>query len=121
MIAVNLAGATRIGFAGAARLRCCGAILIDVRQGAEFESPHHPDTRRLALKDVIAHARLVAVETPMIYYCDCGRQETSARAVLLVQKHVGQRTVAAFVGSTDEWNALQHLAVEPGLHFTEVR
>ena len=93
---------------------CLGndVVLVDLRQRDRYDSTVRSPVLRLSLSEVVFHARSISQDVPLIYYCDCGKQETSARAVLLVQKYAG-RTSAAFVGTPEDWIRLLRHAGQP--------
>jgi hydroxyacylglutathione hydrolase len=72
-----------IGFAELERQRADGgAVVLDVRGAAEFEAGHVPDALHIPHTRVGLHAGTLAVDRPVLVYCNSGARAAHAAALL---------------------------------------
>jgi rhodanese-related sulfurtransferase len=74
-----------------------GAVLLDVRQDAEFAAAHVKGAAHLELGEIIAGRTVDAPE--IVAYCAHGERATTAASLIA---RTGRR-VATFPGGTDAW------------------
>jgi FkbM family methyltransferase len=80
-------------------------IVLDVRDAASYERGHIPQARLApmsALRDLLPDLKEAGV--PIVAYCSCPAEETSARAVVYLRKN-GVNNVRALIGGFEGWEA----------------
>jgi len=96
----------RITMMGFQPLHAEGKVLvIDVRDAIAFEGGRIPGALNVPLADVekrVEEVRTKADGRPIILYCSCPSEHTSAEAALILYKH-GMKDVRALVGGYQEW------------------
>lgn len=96
----------RISAADFAALQRSGRVIVlDVRDAASYARGHIPGARSAPfseLRDLAAELKNAAV--PIVTYCDCPAEESSARAALTL-RNLGVANVHALLGGIDTWIA----------------
>jgi rhodanese-related sulfurtransferase len=95
----------RISAADFADLYRTGVIVLDVRDDASFNRGHIPQARFAPLSSLKELApELKNATLPIVTYCSCPAEGTSARAVVYLRKN-GVRNVRALIGGYEGWVA----------------
>lgn len=88
-----------------AQARAGRVTILDVRDSRSFERAHIAGARFVSMTDLPDSAgALRALESPIVTYCSCPAEETSARAALILRQH-GVADVRALVGGFEVWQA----------------
>jgi rhodanese-related sulfurtransferase len=66
----------------AIRRHAAGAVIVDVRDRFEWESGHVPAARHVPLAELVARARELPRDTPVLVYCQTGSRSAIAASVL---------------------------------------
>ena len=80
-------------------------FVIDVRDAIAFEGGRIPGALNVPLDQVekrVEEVRTKAGGKPIVLYCSCPSEHTSAEAALLLYKH-GMKDVRALIGGYTEW------------------
>jgi len=95
-------GSLAVGPADAVRLANSGALLLDVRDGAEYEAGHIIEARSLPAADVGAKADTLKKykEKPVIVYCESGAASGAAARTL---RGAGFNKVVTLRGGLQSW------------------
>jgi rhodanese-related sulfurtransferase len=96
----------RITMMGFQPLHADGKVLvIDTRDAIAFEGGRIPGALNVSLDQVekrVEEIRAKAAGKPIVLYCSCPSEHTSAEAALILYKH-GMKDVRALVGGYAEW------------------
>jgi rhodanese-related sulfurtransferase/precorrin-6B methylase 2 len=94
----------RISAADFAPLQRSGKVIVlDVRDPSAYARGHIPGARVAQMSDLRnLVAELKAANVPIVAYCDCPAEESSARAVLYLRKQ-GITNTRALTGGWDKW------------------
>ena len=96
----------RITIMGFQPLYADGKIfVIDVREAVSFEGGRIPGALNVPLGEVekrVEEVREKSAGKPIVTYCSCPSEHTSAEAALILYKH-GIKDVRALVGGYVEW------------------
>lgn len=95
-------GSSMIGTGDAVRLANGGALILDVRDAAEYEAGHIIDARSIPAKEVGDKADSLKKfkEKPVVVYCDSGFASATAAKAL---KALGFTKVATLRGGLRSW------------------
>jgi rhodanese-related sulfurtransferase len=94
-------------------LKAGTAIVIDVRDQQAYIEDHIPGAWQMPLQFVEGELSYMPKDKKIVTYCSCPAEETSGRAVLILQKG-GLQNVAALQGGIDLWREMK-LPLEKGL------
>jgi len=94
-------------------LKAGTAIVIDVRDQQAYIEDHIPGAWQMPLQFVEGEISYMPKDKKIVTYCACPAEETSGRAVLMLQKG-GLENVAALQGGIDLWREMK-LPLEKGL------
>lgn len=97
----------------AEELKAGSAVIIDVRDLESFKAAHLPGALQIPLQFVEGEIPYLPKDKKIVTYCSCPAEETSGRAVLILQKG-GLENVAALQGGIDLWRTMQ-FPLETGL------
>ena len=96
----------RITMTGFQPLQADGKVfVIDVREAIAFEGGRIPGALNVPLDQVekrVEEVRTKAAGKPIVLYCSCPSEHTSAEAALILYKH-GMKDVRALIGGYTEW------------------
>lgn len=103
---------------GAETLLAAGAVVLDVREPAEYEMGHLPGAvnvpRGVLEFRVGDHPALTDPDATILLYCKNGGRSTLAAHTL---KQMGFEQVRMLVGGFDGWSGTVHkIEVDPGLY-----
>jgi rhodanese-related sulfurtransferase len=103
---------------GAETLLAAGAVVLDVREPAEYEMGHLPGAvnvpRGVLEFRVGDHPSLTDPDATILLYCKNGGRSTLAAHTL---KQMGFEQVRMLVGGFDGWSGTVHkIEVDPGLY-----
>jgi rhodanese-related sulfurtransferase len=95
-------GAGSVGTADAVRLANTGALLLDVRDGAEYEAGHIIEARHIPAAEIASRAESLKKfkEKPVIVYCDAGFTSAGAARQLRAS---GFNKVVTLSGGLNSW------------------
>lgn len=95
-------GASAIGTADAVRLANTGALVLDVRDGADYEAGHIIEARHIPAAEIASRAESLKKfkEKPVIVYCDGGSASTGAAQQLRAS---GFTKVVTLSGGLNSW------------------
>lgn len=101
------AAGLRIGMDEYLRRRDAGEdmLLLDVRDDASFKDGHMPGAVLMTLEDITSPeglARLKRETRPVVAYCSCEAEQTSAR-VAIILRDAGVSRAYALVGGYEDW------------------
>jgi rhodanese-related sulfurtransferase/predicted methyltransferase len=80
-------------------------LLLDVRDDASFKDGHMPGAVLMTVQQITSAegmARLKAETRPIVAYCSCEAEQSSAR-VAIILRDAGIRRALALVGGYEEW------------------
>lgn len=97
----------------AEELKAGTAVVIDVRDQQAYIEDHIPGAWQMPLQFVEGEISYMPKDKKIVTYCACPAEETSGRAVLILQKG-GLENVAALQGGIDLWREMK-LPLEKGL------
>ncbi|MBI4681874.1 MAG: hypothetical protein HY757_02090 [Nitrospirae bacterium] len=96
-----------------------GAILLDVREPAEYEEGHIPGAQLMPLSSLLDNINKLSLSKPIVTYCTRGPRSKSAAALL---KRQGFENIYYMEGGIDAWNGLAASGrFETGLFLLEGR
>lgn len=95
-------GSSLLGTADAVRAANGGALMLDVRDTAEYEAGHIIDARSIPAKEVAGKADTLKryKEKPVVLYCETGFASAAAAKAL---KALGFTKVATLRGGLKSW------------------
>jgi len=95
-------GSSMVGTGDAVRLANGGALMLDVREPAEYEAGHIIDARSIPAKEVAGKADSLKryKEKPVVIYCETGFASAAAAKAL---KTLGFTKVATLRGGLKSW------------------
>lgn len=95
-------GSHLVGPADAVRLANSGAVLLDVREDAEYQAGHIIDARHIPAKEIAERADTLKKfkEKPILVYCESGVASAGATRAL---KDAGFTKVATLRGGLQSW------------------
>lgn len=95
-------GGSSIGTADAVRLQNSGALLVDVRDSAEYEAGHIIEARHIPAAEIASRAESLKKfkEKPVIVYCDVGSASATAARQL---RESGFNKVVTLSGGLNSW------------------
>jgi rhodanese-related sulfurtransferase len=95
-------GSSGVAPADAVRLANAGALLLDVRDGPEYEAGHIIEARHLPAAELAAKAETLKKfkEKPVIVYCDSGTASSAAARTLRAS---GFNKVVTLRGGLQSW------------------
>lgn len=95
-------GASSIGTADAVRLQNSGALLLDVRDGKDYEAGHIIEARHIPAAEIASRAESLKKfkEKPVIVYCDGGFASATAARQLRAS---GFNKVVTLSGGLNSW------------------
>lgn len=95
-------GSSMVGTGDAVRLANGGALMLDVREPAEYEAGHIIDARSIPAKEVAGKADSLKryKEKPVVIYCETGFASAAAAKAL---KALGFTKVATLRGGLKSW------------------
>jgi rhodanese-related sulfurtransferase len=95
-------GTSVIGTADAIRLANSGALLLDVRDGKDYEAGHIIDARHVPATEIASKAESLKKfkEKPVIVYCDSGFASAGAAKALRAS---GFSKVVTLRGGLQDW------------------
>jgi rhodanese-related sulfurtransferase len=95
-------GASSIGTADAVRLQNSGALLLDVRDGKDYEAGHIIEARHIPATEIASRAESLKKfkEKPVIVYCDGGFTSAGAARQLRAS---GFNKVVTLSGGLNSW------------------
>jgi rhodanese-related sulfurtransferase len=95
-------GASSIGTADAVRLQNSGALLVDVRDGKDYEAGHIIEARHIPAAEIASRADSLKKfkEKPVIVYCDAGFTSAGAARQLRAS---GFNKVVTLNGGLNSW------------------
>ena len=101
-----LAPDLRISIADYKKLAASQDVLVlDVRDTGMYRDGHVPGARLLMVEDLAKPETLVRLRTetrPIVTYCSCESEQSSARVAIILKK-AGIQNVRALVGGYEEW------------------
>ena len=95
-------GSSAVAAADAVRLANSGALLLDVREGQEYEAGHIIEARHLPAAELAAKAETLKKykEKPVIVYCESGAASGAAARTL---RAAGFNKVVTLRGGLQSW------------------
>ncbi|MBL8265710.1 rhodanese-like domain-containing protein [Steroidobacter sp.] len=95
-------GSNSIGTADAVRLQNTGALLVDVREGKDYEAGHIIEARHIPAAEIASRAESLKKfkEKPVIVYCDGGFTSAAAARQL---RAAGFNKVVTLSGGLNSW------------------
>jgi rhodanese-related sulfurtransferase len=99
MLTRGLGGAT-VGTLQATRLINDGAVVVDVREPAEFAAGHVIDSRNIPVAQIASRAGELPANKPVIVMCASGSRSTRAAAAL---RKAGRADVFCLDGGIAGW------------------
>ena len=95
-------GASSIGTADAVRLQNSGALVLDVRDGKDYEAGHIIEARHIPAAEIASRAESLKKfkEKPVIVYCDGGFTSAGAAKQL---RAAGFNKVVTLSGGLNNW------------------
>ncbi|HLF12872.1 MAG TPA: rhodanese-like domain-containing protein [Gammaproteobacteria bacterium] len=97
-------GLTHVSAADAVRLINKGAIVIDVRQPAEFQAGHIVNARNVGLDKIESDEDPISKQKNKVFLTVCANGTSSGRAAMLLRK-AGYPTVFSLKGGLGGWRA----------------
>jgi rhodanese-related sulfurtransferase len=95
-------GSNSIGTADAVRLQNSGALLVDVRDGKDYEAGHIIEARHIPAAEIATRAESLKKfkEKPVVVYCDGGFASAGAARQL---RAAGFTKVVTLSGGLNSW------------------
>jgi rhodanese-related sulfurtransferase len=95
-------GTSAVGTADAVRLANTGALVLDVRDGKDYEAGHIIEARHIPAAEIASRAESLKKfkEKPVIVYCDAGSASASAAQQLRAS---GFTKVVSLSGGLNSW------------------
>jgi rhodanese-related sulfurtransferase len=94
--------AATVSVADAAKLRDDGALVLDVREPAEWAQGHIPGATLIPLGDLAARLGELGRDRPIVVVCRTGNRSAQGRDILL---GAGFPAVTSLDGGMTEWSA----------------
>ncbi len=95
-------GPTEVSVSDAASMRADGALMLDVREPAEWEAGHIPDATLIPLGELPSRLGELPRNQMIVTVCRSGNRSAQARDIL---RAAGFEAVASMTGGMNDWTA----------------